>query len=118
MTLGGYRIADQRIACKRDIARMLLTMTRIDSSATARFAAMNSDAAAITGATIAHDFDEARFRAHLVTKAAKALGLWAIAGAAFEIEITLGPLGSAPSSDIGHAMLRLADLINPGRKQS
>ncbi|MET4675857.1 MULTISPECIES: hypothetical protein [unclassified Luteibacter] len=67
------------------------------------------DAAAMGDATLAGDFDEARFRAQIIAAKADTGGHVDLAIAAAHLVVTLGPPGSLPGEGYGASMLRLGD---------
>ncbi|KAF1004364.1 MAG: hypothetical protein GAK28_04071 [Luteibacter sp.] len=62
---------------------------------------------------LASDFEEARFRAHLVASLAEDLGLSPIVDAARDVELRLGRLGQEPLAGYGAAIARLSEAIRP-----
>jgi len=88
-------------------------MALIDEDAVLRFAQLCADAIAMNDAALASDFDEARFRARMITDCALDLGLSAIADTAADIERILGPCGAEPGPGYGEAMLQLAKIMTP-----
>lgn len=88
-------------------------MSLIDEDAVLRFAQLCADAIAMNDAALASDFDEARFRARMITDLAIDLGLSGVSGASADIERLLGPSGTEPGQGYGNAMLRLAKLMTP-----
>ena len=71
-----------------------------------------SDAAALGDAALSGDFDEARFRAHLVVDRARALGLRDVASAGEKLISALGPAGTHPSLGYGVDILRVTDALD------
>jgi hypothetical protein len=67
------------------------------------------DANATGDAVLQLDFDEARFRTHLLRLKAEALGLPRLAAAAAILGTALGPAGHATALDYGAGLLQLAD---------
>jgi hypothetical protein len=67
------------------------------------------DANATGDAVLQLDFDEARFRTHLLRQKAEALDLPRLAVAAAVLGTALGPAGRAPAADYGAGLLQLAD---------
>ncbi|WP_291782056.1 hypothetical protein, partial [Luteibacter sp.] len=65
-------------------------MTHPNEAAVLQFASINAEAEAIGYAVLASDFEEARFRAHLVASLAEDLGLSPIVDAARDVELRLG----------------------------
>jgi len=63
-------------------------------------------------AALALDVDEARFRAQLIGARADQAGYVDLALAAAHLVITLGPVGTAPSSGYGAGMLRVANELD------
>jgi hypothetical protein len=67
---------------------------------------------AVSQALLALDFDEGRFRAHLVVCDASSAGFTAVGLAARCVLRLLGPAGTVPGVGIGLALLRLAEAID------
>lgn len=70
------------------------------------------EAAAMNDATLALDFDEARFRAQLIAARADEAGHFNLALAAAHLVVILGPVGTAPSPGYGARMLYLANELD------
>lgn len=70
------------------------------------------DSVAMNDATLAGDFDEARFRAQLIVAKADAAGhLDLVLAAAYTLD-RLGPAGSSPRDGYGAGMLRVANELD------
>ena len=67
------------------------------------------DAHAAGDAVLRDDYDEARFRTHLLALKAGVLGLCPLCAAALRLEAELGPLGRPPGIGYGATLLRVAD---------
>jgi hypothetical protein len=87
-------------------------MATIDEDILLARAQLAIDAMAISRAMLDRDFDEARFRAHLVLCEASTMGLPAVGASAQKILDVLGPLGTAPAPGIGRALLELSGAID------
>jgi hypothetical protein len=74
-------------------------------------AEMVHDSLAMNEASRAGDFDEARFRAVLVASKAEAGGFTAVAQAADDLIVLLGPAGSKPNADQDAAMVWVASAL-------
>lgn len=72
-------------------------------------AEMVLDARAAADAALRRDFDESRFRAHLIMGKAYALGLMSVAIAAAVLESDFGPPGSEPGDNYAASMVRVAE---------
>lgn len=70
------------------------------------------DSQAMSEAALARDFDEARFRAMLVSYKAHEMGLERVAAASQRVLDRLGPIGSLPQSRYGQAILRVANELD------
>lgn len=70
------------------------------------------DSAAMNDAALAGDFDEARFRAQLITAKADAAGHRDLVLAAAFVVDRLGPLGSVPRAGFAAGMLRVAEALD------
>ena len=66
------------------------------------------DAAAMGDAALAGEFDETRFRAHIIAAKADAAGHVDLALAAAHLVILLGPTGAKPGEGYGAGILRVA----------
>ncbi|KJV34772.1 hypothetical protein [Luteibacter yeojuensis] len=82
-------------------------MHTVDPHLVKWFEAIYANAVAIGDAALAEDFDEARFRTHLVIVGAESLGMMALLHAAKVVEATLGESGD-PLPGYGAAILGLA----------
>jgi hypothetical protein len=69
------------------------------------------NAAAMSEAAIAGDFDEARFRAQLIASVANSAGLRGVSMAAMVAIRQLGEYGMPPNNGYGAAILLLADRL-------
>ena len=70
---------------------------------------MLSDASAAGDALLHGDFDEGRFRIHLLILKAEALGLPGLSAAAQKLGAELGPMGRPPGTGYGASLLQVAD---------
>lgn len=70
------------------------------------------DVAAMNNASLAGDFDEARFRAELIVGKADAAGLAHVMLAAARVVDQLGPIGSVPKPGYGEGMLAIANALD------
>lgn len=75
-------------------------------------AEMVFDARAAGDAALWRDFDESRFRAHILMGKAYALGFTDLALAAAALEADLGPPGTEPGTAYGASMVLVAEEIN------
>jgi hypothetical protein len=75
-------------------------------------AEMLADANAAGRAALEHDFDEVRFRAHLVVGKAKVLGLASVALLAGALLADLGTGASTPLPGYSLTMIRLAEELD------
>jgi len=66
----------------------------------------------MTEAALSGDWDEARFLPVLVASKAEAARMGNVALAANDLVAILGALGSQSNSDVGAAMLRLAEALD------
>lgn len=70
------------------------------------------DSAAMNEAALAGDFDEARFRAHVISSKARELSLRGVALAASHLIDILGKPAREPNAGVGAAMVWLADELD------
>ena len=75
------------------------------------FAKMSREAIAMNEAILGRDFDEARFRAHLIRVMAAESECTEVWRAARDVSELLGETGGLPRAGYGQAVLRLADRL-------
>lgn len=87
-------------------------MAEIDEERVLRLTAIVLDSAAMNDAFLSGDYDESRFRAHLLVAKADVAGLTELAlAAAFAIE-QMGPVGTQPLSGVAFTLIRIAEAID------
>lgn len=86
-------------------------MRSLDLDALLARASLAQGAMAVSQALLDRDFDEGRFRAHLVVCDASTAGLTTVGAAARCVLYLLGPAGSVARLGIGLALLRLSEAI-------
>lgn len=90
-------------------------MAIIDEETHLSPARLQADATAIGQAMLEADWEEARFRAHLLRSHADDLGLTEVANSALRVVLLMPSDHGRPAQGIGVAMLRLFDALGPRR---
>jgi hypothetical protein len=89
-------------------------MARVDDEITLTRYHLGIEAVAIGQAMLDSDYEEARFRAHLLHSQACDLAIDEVADAARDVLHHL-PMGGPPKTGIGRAMLRLSSAVDAVR---
>lgn len=81
-------------------------------------AQLSIEYAVMSDAALEGDFDEARFRASLISKIAENARMVDIASTCHLVEALLGPSGTRPSERYVHAVRALGEAIYPDRRRT
>lgn len=85
---------------------------RLSDDKVLALADLANDALALNKAALAGDYDEARFRAQMITEKALTAGYDALASAASTTHRSLGAVGTTPEAGFGYGILNIADQIS------
>lgn len=84
---------------------------RLSDDKVLALAELANDALALNKAALASDYDEARFRAQMITEKAITAGYDALASAAAATHRSLGAVGTTPEVGFGYGILNIAEQI-------
>lgn len=84
---------------------------RLSDEKVLTLADLANDALALNKAALAGDYDEARFRAQMITEKAMTAGYDALASAAATAHRSLGAVGTTPEAGFGYGILNIAEQI-------